>query len=431
MLAASRTRRLARLAGTAALLATWIAPSALAEPAAANNVANPAHIQIVESVPKASEYGQPGVPRTPDVWLDMIEHAEHSIDIAAFYVTNKAGEALAPILNALAKRARAGVSVRILTGPTFEKPTRNSLAPLADLDHVAIRVLPMDRLTGGVAHAKYFVVDGRSAFLGSANWDWRAMDQIHEIGARIDSRRLARTLDAVFAFDWAIAAEGDLPAARRRAVKPPDFDPVTRAAPEIVADDRGRPSGTAFAAFSPPALMPGWVTPEQSALVELIDSARQRVRVQVMTLSAINEYGPKGYWAKLDTALRDAAARGVAVQIIVADWALREPMQAYLKSLTVLPNLTVKYSHVPAAPSGFIPYARVEHCKYAVADNDQVYIGTGNWTRSYFEASIDASIFMHAPQAAHTLNAIFERDWQDDNVHDLNQGTDYPPPRNH
>lgn len=430
MPAAKRASRYSRLAA-AILLTGFITPYALAKPVGPHDTVVPTHVQIVESVPKASGYGQPGVPRTPDVWLNMIEHAEQSIDIAAFYVTNKDGEALAPILNALAERARAGVAVRILTGPTFEKPTRKSLAPLADLDRATIRVLPMDRLTGGVAHAKYFVVDGQTAFIGSANWDWRAMDQIHEIGARIDSRRLARTLDAVFAFDWAIAADGDLPAAQRRSVKPPDFDPVTRAAPVIVADDHGQPSGTAFAAFSPPALMPGWVTQEQSALVELIDSARQRVRVQVMTLSALNEYGPKGYWAKLDTALRDAAARGVTVHIIVADWALREPMQAYLKSLTVLPNISVKYSHVPAAPRGFIPYARVEHCKYAVADDDAVYIGTGNWTRSYFAASIDASLFLHDRQAARSLNAIFEHDWQGDNVHRIDPGRHYQPPRNH
>ncbi len=40
--------------------------------------------RIVESVPEASLYGEPGVPRTQAVWLDMIGHARTSIDIAAF-----------------------------------------------------------------------------------------------------------------------------------------------------------------------------------------------------------------------------------------------------------------------------------------------------------------------------------------------------------
>ncbi len=32
--------------------------------------------RIVESVPEATIYGQPGVPRTEKVWLDMINGAE-------------------------------------------------------------------------------------------------------------------------------------------------------------------------------------------------------------------------------------------------------------------------------------------------------------------------------------------------------------------
>jgi PLD-like domain len=112
--------------------------------------------------------------------------------------------------------------------------------------------------------------------------------------------------------------------------------------------------------------------------VHMIGASQHELLIQVMTLSAIRQYGPKGWWAELDCALRDAAARGVQVKIIVADWALREPMQAYLKSLAVLPNVTVKFSHIPQAAEGFIPYARVEHAKYAVADDRAVYIGTGN-----------------------------------------------------
>ncbi|AWN17266.1 phospholipase D-like domain-containing protein [Salinisphaera sp. LB1] len=412
------------------LLGMVIHTTAVAAPASAPSIA-PAHIQIVESVPKHSIYGEPGLARTPDVWRAMIESAHHRIDIAAFYVADKPGEALAPVMHAIADRAKAGVEIRILTGPTFASETNKSLAPLAKLANVTIQRLPVDRLTGGVLHAKYFVVDGHAAFIGSANWDWRAMNQIHELGARIDSPRMARTLDATFDFDWRLAADGDLPAARKRAAEPPTFEPVTRQAPVPVANANGRLTGTAFEAFSPPTLMPDWITTEQSALVQLIRSARHDVHLQVMTLSAINEYGANGYWPVLDTALRDAAARGVTVQIVVADWALRQPMQAYLKSLAVLPNITVKYSHVPAAPRGFIPYARVEHCKYAVADGNALYIGTGNWTRSYFDASVDAALFMHDADTAHTLNDIFERDWNGPYVHTIEPGGHYNPPRTH
>lgn len=386
--------------------------------------------QIVESVPEATDYGQPGVPRTRQVWLDMIRHAQHSIDIAAFYVSNKPGEALSPVLAALVKRARAGVEVHILVGRIFHKETAASLKSLHGVPHIEVRVLPMPTLTGGVLHAKYFIVDGRSVFVGSQNWDWRALDEIHEIGVRIRNTRFARTFQAVFDFDWRVAADPDLPHAEKAAVRAPEFAPVVAGDPVLL---HGHDGGQviAFPAFSPPGLVPRWVNAEQPALVRLIRSAQHMLRIQVMTLTALDYYGPKGYWAALDVALRDAAARGVKVEIIVADWALREPMQSYLKSLAALPGITVKFSHLPPAPRGFIPYARVEHCKYAIADNRRIYIGTGNWGRSYFATTIDASVFAAGRGPAGTLTKIFERDWNGPYVTVLEPNKHYVSPRTH
>ena len=187
----------------------------------------------------------------------------------------------------------------------------------------------------------------------------------------------------------------------------------------------------AFPAFSPPSLMPAWVTEEQPALVRLIRGSQHYLDIQVMTFSAFRWYGPKGWWPQVDSAIRDAAARGVQVHIIVADWALHEPMQAYLKSLAVIPNITVKFSTLPPAPQGFIPYARVEHAKYAVADDSNVYIGTGNWQWSYFHNTVDASVFVEGKGPATTLTQIFNRDWSGPYVTTMQPGKEYFPPRTH
>ena len=211
-------------------------------------------------------------------------------------------------------------------------------------------------------------------------------------------------------------------------MRAPAFAPVTAGDPVILRGAHNAPL-MAFPAFSPSSMSPHWVSAEQPELVRLIESAQRTLRVQVMTLSALVHYGPKGYWPALDTALRDAAARGVKVQIIVADWALRRPMQAYLKSLAVLPGITVKFSTLPQASAGFIPYARVEHCKYAVADSQRVYIGTGNWQWSYFNNSIDASVFISGTGPARTLTRIFKRDWNGPYVTTLRPGGHYRPPR--
>lgn len=406
----------------AAVLAAQMFPQpALAAPSQA--------IHIVESVPEATIYGQPGVIRTQAEWLAMIRGARHSIDIAAFYFSDKPGGPLSPVLDALEARARAGVKVRILVDQLFLKiEGADVVKRLSKVPGITVRILPVDKLTGGVLHAKYMIVDGQSVFVGSQNWDWRALTEIHEIGARIDDERFARTFDAVFAFDWHLAAHPDLPRAARQAVVPPDFAPVTLDDPVVISDASGD-RVVAFPAFSPPALIPAWVTSEQTALVRMIHATRHVFRLQVMTLSAINKYGARGWWAPIDAALRDAAARGVQVRIIVADWALHEPMQAYLKSLAVMPNITVKFSHLPPSPQGFIPYARVEHAKYAVADDRSAMIGTGNWEKDYFTATVDASVFVHGKGPAGTLIQIFDRDWNGPYVTRLDVAKEYQAPK--
>ena len=155
------------------LLTTLPLAAQSANPAAANPAPG---FQIVESVPVATIYGEPGVPRTPAVWLRMVRGARQSIDIAAFYIADKPGSELAPVLDALVARAHAGVKVRILIDQTFLKDGQDSFDRLRNVPGIEIRVLPVDTLTGGVLHAKYMVVDGSSVFVGSQNWDWRAMN---------------------------------------------------------------------------------------------------------------------------------------------------------------------------------------------------------------------------------------------------------------
>lgn len=400
-------------------------------PAAAMPGAPPdTDFQIVQSVPKATVIGEPGVPRTQQVWLQMIGAAQHRIDIAAFYIADKHGEALAPVIDALVAKARAGIKLRILLDHTFQKQSQAAIDRLRQVPNVELRILPVDKLTGGVLHAKYMIIDDADVFVGSQNLDWRAIDQIHEIGARITDTRFAATFEATFDFTWKLAADPDLPKAAIAAAKPPAFAPVTAEDP-VILDAGGDDPLVAFPAFSPPAMMPRWLSSEQSALLRMIDASRQVLRIQVMTLSGYRDFGPKGYWPPIDNALRDAAARGVQVRIIVADWSLHEPAQAYLKSLAVLPGITVKFSRLPQAPEGFIPYARVEHCKYAVADDRSIYIGTGNWSWSYFESSVDASVFVHGIRPAKTLSHIFDQDWNGPYVTTLEPGRDYTPAKTH
>ena len=85
----------------------------------------------------------------------------------------------------------------------------------------------------------------------------------------------------------------------------------------------------------------------------------------------------------------------------------------------------------PPSPQGFIPYARVEHAKYAVADERSSYIGTGNWEWSYFNNTVDASIFVQGEAPAKTLTHIFDQDWDGPYAKTLEVDKRYEAPRNH
>lgn len=362
----------------------------------------------VESVPEGTSYGLTDTARTAPTWLTMVNGAKDHIDIAAFYLTNPPGGALSPVVDALIAQGKKGVKINLLVDSSFMHESQPSIDALAHSPGITIRQMPVKDITGGVLHVKFMEVDGRDVFVGSQNWDWRAIQHIHEVGVRIVEPRVGATFQAEFEHLWHLAEK---PADARLAaplVPAPSVEPVTLLSP-VVIDSASGPS-TVFPAFSPEAMQPAWLTAEAPALVQLFAQARQKIRIQVMTLSAFKDFGPKGYWSALDNAIRDAAARGVSVQIIVADWALRGKDLAYLQSLAVLPGIEVRYSTVPAAASGPIPYARVEHAKYMLVDDELGFVGTGNWSWSYFESTVDASLFIHGP-LARPLGRIFDTDW--------------------
>ncbi|KAF1007276.1 MAG: Cardiolipin synthase [Luteibacter sp.] len=371
--------------------------------------ASQSRFEWVESVPEETSYGLPDTARTAPTWLSMIRGAKDHIDIAAFYITNPPGHALSPIVDALVAQAKKGVKVNLLVDSSFMHESQPWIDALTGLPGITIRQMPVKDITGGVLHVKFMEVDDGDVFVGSQNWDWRAIQHIHEVGVRIVDTRIGKTFRAEFDHLWHLA---ETPADARMTsplVPPPSFDPVTALSPVTIAGKDGEAS-TFFPAFSPAAMQPAWLTPEAPTLAHLLDQAKTRIRIQVMTMSAFKDFGPKGYWGTLDLAIRNASARDVKVQIIVADWALRGHDLAYLQSLAALPGIEVRYSVVPQASSGPIPYARVEHAKYALVDDESGFVGTGNWSWSYFESTVDASIFIHGPQSR-TLGRIFDADW--------------------
>lgn len=269
-----------------------------------------------------------------------------------------------------------------------------------------MRLLDGASAYGGVLHCKYFVIDRRELFVGSANLDWRALTHIHELGLRVRAPALAAWLSSLFTLDWALAGGAPLDEARARARAAAVG--ARRRATVRFADEE-----TALETAASPT---GWLPdePEGSSwalprLVALLDRARARVRVQLLS------YEPRFRDARpfltLDAALRRAADRGVAVELLLSHWSVGPEKIAALRALDEHPGIELRIAAIPPWSGGEIPFARVVHAKYAIVDDDVAWLGTSNWSGDYFHHSRNVELFIDGRALAGALAAVFDALW--------------------
>src|SRR5262249_29835777 len=134
-------------------------------------------------------------------------------------------------------------------------------------------------LKPGVLHAKYFVVDGRDAYLGSQNFDYRSLEHIFEIGVHTNAPAVASGLERVFESDWSHT--------------PLSFD--------------SSPSGGLTLKVSPRSLAGGDANWDLPSLLSRIASAKKEICAEVLTYKTKNRDGSS--FTAIDEALRAAAAR--------------------------------------------------------------------------------------------------------------------------
>jgi len=373
-------------------------------------------IELVESVPLETGLDLPDVPDARDVWLDMIASARTSLDIEVFYVSSDPDrpDALDAVIAEVAAAADRGVRVRLLADKGFYRTYSQWVDEIGALPGAEMRLLDARAAWGGVQHAKFFVMDSRTAFVGSQNWDYRALEHIHELGVRIYGPEPAGAVQAIFDHDWALAGGEALPTAE------------VSAGPWRLAV-RGRGEALVSLAASPPAGLPAGIPHDEPLLVDLIDRAEKDLRLHLLS------YNPSGrdghYYEVLENALRRAAARGVQVRIILSNWSKRKYMLPYVKSLAALYNIEVRFTNIPPWSGGFVPFGRVEHPKYLVKDGDEAWLGTSNWGRSYFHTSRNLSFFCAGEALAGDMTRFFDGSWNSPYAETVDPGADYEPPQ--
>ncbi len=368
-----------------------------------------AQIELVESAPVETTLDHPDVRDAADVWPELIDRATRTLDLAQFYASDApmGASRLGPVIAAMERAVRRGVRVRFLADAMF--------APKypADLDRlrragIDVRTIDCAPRYGGVQHAKYIVADGQESFVGSQNFDWRALAHIQEMGVRVVSPAIAGALLDVFETDWALADPNTPAAARTHA---------HAAVPE--AKTR---TGETISLWASPK---GWLVDESrwdlTRLVELLDRARTSLDLQVLLYSTENR--DKSAFTTLDDAIRRAAARGVRVRVLVSSWNAKGHARKSVETLAAVPNVEVRVFTIPPFSGGEIPFARVAHAKFLVVDGRTAWIGTSNWEGDYFLKTRNVAIVSEGGALAPRLGRVFEEDWSSAYATGLAAGT--------
>lgn len=364
-------------------------------------------LELGVSIPAGTSLSPAGIPQAVDIWTDMINGSAETIDMGQFYLVSHPGSKLEGIVSALIGAAARGVRIRILCEKKMAGTYPELLERFKATEGISVRHFDWQGLTGGIQHAKYFIIDGKECWIGSHNFDWRALEHIHETGIRIADDTASRALSAVFSADWDFCGGDRTAYARLRAHSPFVFKPDL------------------YLAASPIGYLPPGVQPGLDALCGIIDRARQSLSVQLLSYST-----DQGHFPDLDQALRRAAARGVRVRLLVSDWSLTADGQQDLKDLDQVPGLQVRVVSIPQHSSGFIPYARVHHSKVLRADDECCVISTSNWSADYFTRSRNLELVCESIILARHLDRLFLSLWHSPYAFSLQPQKRYaPPPR--
>jgi len=254
-------------------------------------------------------------------------------------------------------------------------------------------------------------------YVGSANFDWRSLTQVKEIGVLAQNcPTLARDMSKIFEVYWILGGQNKTI---------PDNWPeelettVNKESPLLLEDF------SVFLSSSPPPFCPKGREIDVEALLNVVNQAQEFIYVAVMDYSPSFLYTEaKIFWPEIDNAIRKALIeRGVEVKLLFSLWEhTKLNMYNYMASLKALNGtnggqIDTRLFKVPSfsPDQADIPFARVNHNKYMVTEKNG-YIGTSNWSADYFVNTGGIGFVFENTQLEESrihaqLLHVFQRDW--------------------
>ncbi|XP_069687387.1 5'-3' exonuclease PLD3-like isoform X2 [Periplaneta americana] len=394
---------------------------------------------LVESIPDGLSYpnGTTPHPTTHDIWLDLIQLAQHSIEIGSFYWTLRSpditpgdpsslrgDEVFQALLTAGLEQK---INIRIAQNFPSQQQTSQDTEILSQKGAAEVRSVNFPKLMGGgVLHTKLWIIDQEHFYVGSANMDWRSLTEVKEMGLVVyNCSCLAADLSKIFEAYWFLGN----PDAEIPAKWPDSYNTQFNMEHPLNVTVNSSSRADVYISSSPPPFCPEGRTGDIDAILDVISKAEHFIYISVMDYFPLQIYAPKPrYWPVIDDALRTAAVdRHVQVRLLISSWNhTRKAARYFLRSLMDISGsykgvvVEVKWFKVPStSEQAKIPFARVNHNKYMVTDN-AAYIGTSNWSGDYFTKTAGVGVVIRTANSKNDtstnplreqLQQVFERDW--------------------
>lgn len=373
--------------------------------------------ELVVNIPTETTLKHLELPDAQSTWQQLFDGATSDIEIAQFYVYSLPDTALDTVLQSLKRAGQRGVKIRFLLdekGLGLSNP--DTIQYIQRIPNLEWKVMDFSKIGNGIIHAKYFIVDGRVAFVGSQNFDWRALKHIHETGLKIQDSHIVEQMKQIFQTDW----NNQTHLENQQAIEKITQHQMPA---DVTQND--------YLLASPPEVTPSNIYTAVDNFPKLIASAQSNINIQVMQYSPLSYAEGKGkrvFYGLIDTSLRAAAARGVKINLMIADWNIRYPDILWIKSLALVPNINIKIVTIPKSKDGFIPYARVIHSKYMTIDHKTAWVGTSNWSGGYFDQSRNIEVVLNnKPEITQNLDRLYDDLWQSDYAHAVDVNMPYKP----
>ncbi len=374
-----------------------------------------APVEVVETAPEGSGLGDAQVADAIDVLPGLFNSARSSIDLAQMYLLyyppHSKGRALYPLYDALIAAAQRGVRVRIIVdsvtleespNETYHRMPRE-LGNVPGIEVRSVDLRPHSDYPGCLMHAKYCLIDGAVALVGSHNWSFGAFRDNREISVVVRDTAFGRELGKVFETDWNATAndqsgvanvetgQADGVKSRKPKAKSQNFDGVAR-----------------LVLTSPAGLRDTMQLSTAAALAVVCAAAESTLDVAGNSISDRVDFGADKRFGLVESLLGAAAGRGVRVRLLADKWAL-EHDATLLRRLDSVPNLSVRV--IDIARAGANPRAGTMHSKLVIADRKLAMVGSATLSQRQVLECRNVGAVIADSAAISKLERLFERDW--------------------